>query len=92
MPRTRRTDRASTRAERKVIKEKGYLPADYLERPANHRASILKLPDLTDDDIGEFYDRFTALRRSLYAARYGVAPPEELAGATDHVDKLAHTG
>jgi len=42
--------------------EKGYLPGDYLEREANHRESILSLPDLTADDIAEFYDRFTALR------------------------------
>jgi anaerobic magnesium-protoporphyrin IX monomethyl ester cyclase len=75
-----------------TCKEKGYLPEDYLERPANHRQSILRLPDLTDDDIGEFYDKFTALRRRLYAAHYGVAPPEELAGATEHVDRLAQTG
>ncbi len=75
-----------------LCREKGYLPDDYLERPANHRQSILRLPDLTQDDIDEFYDRFTDLRRRLYAAHYGIAPPEELAGATDHVDALARTG
>ena len=52
----------------------GYLPADYLERPANHRESILQLPDLSHDDIAEFYERFTALRERLYTARYGAMP------------------
>jgi anaerobic magnesium-protoporphyrin IX monomethyl ester cyclase len=52
-----------------VCKQKGYLPEDYLERPANHRESILRLPDLTPDDIGRFYDRFTALRTRLLARR-----------------------
>ena len=42
--------------------EKGYLPGDFLERDANHRESILQLPDLTPEDIAEYYDRFTALR------------------------------
>jgi radical SAM superfamily enzyme YgiQ (UPF0313 family) len=75
-----------------LCKEKGYLPPDYLERPANHRASILRLPDLTDDDIGEYFDKFTALRRKLYVERLGVAPPELFADATDHVGMLAGTG
>jgi radical SAM superfamily enzyme YgiQ (UPF0313 family) len=52
---------------------RGYLPADYLERPANHRESILQLPDLSRDDIAEYYDRFTALRQKLYVNRYGAA-------------------
>jgi radical SAM superfamily enzyme YgiQ (UPF0313 family) len=45
-----------------LCKEKGYLPDDYGDLPAVHRASILKLPDLDQDDIAELYDRFTARR------------------------------
>lgn len=76
-----------------LCKEKGYLPGDYLERPANHRASILRLPDLGDADIGEIYDGFTALRRRLYLERLGIMPPDELISeATDHVGLLASTG
>ena len=45
-----------------TCREKGYLPTDYLQRPANHRASILTLPDLTQADIEEVYDKFTELR------------------------------
>lgn len=66
-----------------LCKERGYLPPDYLERPANHRASILRLPDLTDADIGEYYDRFTALRRDRYERR---------GTASEHVDALAVSG
>jgi radical SAM superfamily enzyme YgiQ (UPF0313 family) len=49
--------------------EKGYLPEDYLERPANHRASILRLPDLSPADIAELYDRFTAVRERDHLRR-----------------------
>jgi anaerobic magnesium-protoporphyrin IX monomethyl ester cyclase len=68
-----------------VCVDAGYLPADHLERPANHRESILDLPDLTKADIAEYYDRFTDLRRRLYAARSG-------AETTGHVGELAASG
>jgi radical SAM superfamily enzyme YgiQ (UPF0313 family) len=71
--------------------EKGYLPADYLERPANHRESILRLPGLSHADIAEYYDRFTSLRRRLYENRFGQLP-EDVPGAVDHVYDLAQTG
>jgi radical SAM superfamily enzyme YgiQ (UPF0313 family) len=68
--------------------ERGYLPADYLERPANHRESILRLPDLSADDIAESYERFTALRQRLYTSRYGAA----LAAAEANVAEAARSG
>jgi radical SAM superfamily enzyme YgiQ (UPF0313 family) len=68
--------------------DQGYLPADYLERPANHRESILTLPDLSRDDIAEYYDRFTELRRRLYAERYGARSADAVA----HVTALARSG
>jgi radical SAM superfamily enzyme YgiQ (UPF0313 family) len=73
-------------------RDKGYLPDDYLERPANHRRSILRLPGLTDADIQEYYAKFTALRRERYRARYGILPPEDEAAHLDHVDALAESG
>jgi radical SAM superfamily enzyme YgiQ (UPF0313 family) len=66
-----------------ICRERGLLPENYLEHPANHRASILDLPDLTPEDIAEVYEGFTALRRRIYAARDN---------ATEHVDELAGTG
>ena len=69
----------------RVCRDKGYLPEDYLERPANHRVSILDLPDLTKADIAEYYDRFTELRRRLYERR-------ALGNEVDHVGALAATG
>ena len=75
-------------------REKGYLSADYLQRPANHRESILTLPGLTQNDIGEFYDKFTELRTRLYANRSGVVATDTdaSAGAVGHVYDLARTG
>ncbi len=49
----------------------GYLPPDFLERPANHRASILQLPHLSRQDIARAYDRMTRLRENAIKARYG---------------------
>jgi radical SAM superfamily enzyme YgiQ (UPF0313 family) len=74
----------------KLCQERGYLPRGYEELPANHRASILALDTLTPDDIAEYYDRFTALRRRLYADRYGDAASR--VGAAGHVDTLAQHG
>jgi radical SAM superfamily enzyme YgiQ (UPF0313 family) len=68
--------------------ERGYLPADYLERPANHRETILQMPDLSGDDIAEYYDRFTALRQKLYTARYGA----NIAAAEANVAETARNG
>ena len=78
-------------------RDKGYLPEDYLDREANHRESILELPTLTQMDINEYYDKFTELRASLFAARtreaLGVNIPKEVAlAATEHVHAFARTG
>jgi hypothetical protein len=67
----------------KLCQERGYLPGGYEELPANHRESILRLDTITRDDIAEFYDRFTALRRRVYADRDA---------ASGHVDSLAAHG
>lgn len=72
--------------------DKGYLPADYLHRPANHRETILSLPDLTSADIGEYYDRFTELRRSVYERRFGAVDAVQRRAATAHVDALSQCG
>ena len=68
--------------------QRGYLPPDYLERPANHRESILHLPDLSREDIAEFYSRFSSLRERLYTARYGMSQPL----AVSDVVETARTG
>ncbi len=43
-------------------RQHGYLPENYLDQPANHRESILDLPDVSKQDIAEMYDRWTAVR------------------------------
>ena len=43
-------------------RDKGYLPDNYAGMPANHSQSVLKLPHLSQAEITEYYDKFTALR------------------------------
>ena len=74
-----------------VARDGGMLPDDYLERPANHRESILALPGLTNADIAEFYDKLTDLRARLYEAR-SLRWAAAASGAFDHVYDLARTG
>ena len=69
-----------------TCREKGYLPADYLQRPANHRASILTLPDLTQGDIEEVYDKFTELRVRRERFRSSGVP------VVDHAYVVARNG
>jgi radical SAM superfamily enzyme YgiQ (UPF0313 family) len=73
--------------------EKGYLPGDYIEREASHRESILTLPDLTTDDIAEYYDRFTALRERQSLERAGGRFSEATqATIRESVKHIASTG
>jgi len=77
--------------------DKGYLPADYLDREANHRESILSLPTLTQSDITEYYEKFTKLRERMYEDRArqhlgADTPVEVLRAATAHVQAAAITG
>ena len=59
-----------------LCRERGYLPDDYLERPALHRRSILNLPDVTAEQIEAVYARWTTLR----AQAHGRAPARRCAG------------
>jgi radical SAM superfamily enzyme YgiQ (UPF0313 family) len=77
-------------------RDRGYLTDEGLTREPNHRGSVLDLPTLSRADITEFYDRFTALRRTLYAARAGAAGSGDDLGdpaaATAHVTRSAELG
>lgn len=55
----------------KLCQEKGYLPKDYLDRPANHRETILDLPGVTKAEISEIYDHWTQVRTAHALRRYG---------------------
>ena len=68
-----------------VCRERGYLPEDWMTRPANHRESILSLPELTREDIAQAYDRFTAIRERDWRRR---SPDAD----TRHVWETARTG
>ena len=54
-----------------TCRDLGYLPTDYMQRPANHRETILSLPDLTQADIDVVYDKFTELRVRRERSRWG---------------------
>lgn len=54
-----------------LCRKKGYLPENYEDLPADNRQSILTLPDLTQDDIGHYYNVFSAVREKTYLMRYG---------------------
>jgi radical SAM superfamily enzyme YgiQ (UPF0313 family) len=60
-----------------TCRDNGMLPPDYLDRPANHRTSILALPDLTQFDIDEYYERFTRIRERDSLRRMGSAATTE---------------
>jgi radical SAM superfamily enzyme YgiQ (UPF0313 family) len=59
-----------------MCREKGFLPENWLELPANNRQSILNLPDLTKEDIEHYYNEFTEVRKQAYMNRYGGALSE----------------
>lgn len=60
-----------------ICREKGFLPENYLELPANNRQSILNLPAITKDDIDYYYKIFTDVREKNYLKRYGIALDDE---------------
>mgnify|MGYP006276081665 FL=1 len=62
-----------------VCRQRGYLPHDWLERPARHDASILDLPDLTKEEIAETFARWEAVQARDRADR--MAEAERLAAA-----------
>ena len=77
----------------KTCKDMGILPDDWMTRAANHRETILNLPDLTQDDLTEFYDRFTATREASYMARYGTGLSDSSKAAVrEHVEASAACG
>ena len=74
-------------------RRQGWLPEDWLEREANHRQSILRLPGLQPADIDAVYDGFTALRQRRFVERHGLpeADPAAVAAAAD-LDHSAAVG
>jgi radical SAM superfamily enzyme YgiQ (UPF0313 family) len=57
----------------------GYLPDDYLTRPANHRQSILNLPDVTQADIAAVYEQWTRIRVDEALRRVPASDPAQVA-------------
>ncbi len=55
-----------------ICDEKGYLPEKHQDLHACDGSSILRLPDLTSEDIRYYYDRFSKIREQLYKTRYNM--------------------
>ena len=55
----------------KYCKDRGMLPENISDLPANHRNSVLKHDILSPADIEEYYQKFTHLREQSYLERYG---------------------
>ena len=53
----------------RTCRENGWLPEDYLTRAANHRQSILNLPNVTKEDIAKIYNAWTAIRAETAVSR-----------------------
>jgi radical SAM superfamily enzyme YgiQ (UPF0313 family) len=62
-----------------LCQAQGYLPEDYLTRPANHRESILRLPNVTQTDIAEVYEEWTRIRVDTALRRVPTADPAPVA-------------
>ena len=76
-----------------TCRDSGALPPDYLTREANHRQSILTLPDLSQSDIDNVYDKFTELRVKRERERWGApAPTLTATPVLDHAYVVARNG
>ena len=73
--------------------DNGLLPDNVSDLPAHHRASVLKHDVLSDDDIEEYYQKFTRIREQTYLERYGqYLTSQEQQEVNEQMTTLAHTG
>jgi radical SAM superfamily enzyme YgiQ (UPF0313 family) len=72
-----------------LCRANGYLPEDYLTRPANHRESILNLPGVTREDIAAVYEQWTRIRVESALRRVPGSDPSRV---TDGIRSRAATG
>ena len=75
-----------------LCRDKGYLPEDYLERPAVHSRSILNLPDVSAEQIEAVYARWTAIRAAKTLSRVPSATAPQRAEAVAMVEHRARLG
>jgi hypothetical protein len=72
--------------------ENGYLPADHLDRPANHRMSVLTLPTLTPEDILASYQEWTRVRAASAMRRSGPLSAEGSRAVVEQIEHCASAG
>jgi len=61
----------------RLCRERGYLPENFLDLPADHSRTVLDLPDLTAGDIEEVYGRWTEIRTARALRMSGGSLSEE---------------
>jgi radical SAM superfamily enzyme YgiQ (UPF0313 family) len=60
-----------------MCQEKGYLPDQPFEHPIEPGESILTMPDLSRDDIRQYFQAFIEARQENYRRRFGSTLPAE---------------
>lgn len=77
----------------RVCQEQGYLPEDYLERPANHRETILDLPGVSKRDVAALYETWTQVRTAQGLRRSSLRESDPAAqGVAEGVAACAASG
>lgn len=76
----------------RLCQERGYLPENYHELPANHRQTILRLPELSPEEIDEYYRRFTNLRKCEHLNRLATTDPAHRQRVIEQVEDSAAKG
>jgi anaerobic magnesium-protoporphyrin IX monomethyl ester cyclase len=65
----------------RTCQENGYLPHNYLTLQANHRDSILNLPNVTRADIAAVYEEWTQIRAAAALKRVPTVDPAPVVNA-----------
>ena len=72
--------------------EHGYLSADHLDQPANHRTSVLTLPTLTPEDIQASYEAWTKARTASALRRSGELSEGSHRSVVEQIEHCASVG
>ena len=72
--------------------EQGYLPADHLDQPANHRTSVLTLPTLTPQEIDAGYGEWTKVRTASALRRSGALSERGHQAVVEQIEHCASVG
>ena len=72
--------------------EHGYLAADHLDQPANHRTSVLTLPTLTPEEIDAGYEEWARVRTASALRRSGALSEAGHRAVVEQIEHCASVG